>query len=685
MASESTSFTDVYTRISRYPPLAELTMDQFMTFIKICCETRNDVANIQRASTNTSTAPQNIPYLYLKMVSDATHLDEAQIHVLWRALNDYIWAAPSARESYLTLPSLFETHGAHRGIPLYSLHPPSRHCTNDNCDKSSTFELRQDTVLGAVIFTMSHGVQIGKATYLTCDRCGYQYHYNYYVHDDCLTRTYYSNYNVHNYIQVGTHHFIERTLVELWTNSMMVSATSATSSAKTYELTFARNGPDFSDLYHTSSLLVDDDSDADTFSPHLNQEQVWAAWTVLALLRDRMSIDLPLSVPHKGDNRARFDDAMKERNERIVLCGQPELLHTCSGCMRVFEEHTPEGIKRWKCQVAVSDGVTIGYFVCKHHRCTDPPETKLHHYCELHSDLANICAVEDCPDAIVPTSQTKSTCEKEHHREMEIQSRDRGKSIFELKNRLARVKTAQREESDDNDNDESLYTEALEYFEVDEAGNVTQHVDHNPVNVGVPDTTDAKEACPSKRLKRFKILLARRRSCCEVTIVRPCGIILARGTFNRAEAVSNVLKMVKDVFSIPGAQKPEHWIYDTACEAKKQAMKDPWWDQVGMSVDVFHFRNKHKTTDEFCQRFCNPADFPELQSGDGSGWWFNTSIAEQVNVWLGSFHAIVREMRPTRYNFFLDEMVRLRNVDVLASLERKGLCPTYSPCPPATD
>ncbi|EIW75906.1 hypothetical protein CONPUDRAFT_65267 [Coniophora puteana RWD-64-598 SS2] len=657
-------------------------MEQMTIFISCCCEMRNDVATLQHASKNTSVAPTFIPYLYLQVASNATGLDDGQIHVLWSALKDHIWSAPTAKEIYLSLPQVFEQHGAHRA--LYSLHPPTRHCKNDACDKSS--ELRQENVLDAIVFTISHGVQLGKSTDLTCDRCGYQYHYNYYVHDNCLTCTYYDDYDVHEYLQVGTHQFIERVLAELWTNSMMVSATSATSLAKTYELTFARNGHAFSDRYFTSSLLEEGDAEPDKFSTYLNQEQVWAAWTILALLRDQMVIKLPLSIPHKGDNRTRFNDAMQERNERIVLCGQAELLHHCSGCMRVFEEHTSEGIKRWKCQVAVSDGVTIGHFVCKYHRCTYPLETKLDHYCELHSYLANICAVEGCSNSIVPTYRTKSTCNDQQHREMEIQSRDRGRSMFELKNRLARVKTAHREESNDDDDDESLYTEALEYFEVDEAGNITQHVDHSPVNVGVPDTTNEdQETCPSKRPKRFKLLLARRRSCCEVTIVRPCGIILARGTFNRAEAVSNVLKMVKDIFSIPGAQKPEHWIYDTACKAKKQAMQDPWWDTVGMSVDIFHFRNKHKTTDEFCQRYCNPADFPELQSEDGSGWWFNSSVAEQVNVWLGSFHAIVREMRPIRYNFFLDEMVRLRNIDVLASLERKGLCPTYSPCPSDTN
>lgn len=39
----------------------------------------------------------------------------------------------------------------------------------------------------------------------------------------------------------------------------------------------------------------------------------------------------------------------------------------------------------------------------------------------------------------------------------------------------------------------------------------------------------------------------------------------------------------------------------------------------------------------------------------------NSSIVEQTNVWLGGYHAIVREMLPVKYNFFLDEMVMHRN------------------------
>jgi hypothetical protein len=59
-----------------------------------------------------------------------------------------------------------------------------------------------------------------------------------------------------------------------------------------------------------------------------------------------------------------------------------------------------------------------------------------------------------------------------------------------------------------------------------------------------------------------------------------------------AEAVSKFLVMVKNTFSVPGAQKPEHIFYDTNCDARQQAEKDPWFKDVGMCVHAWHFRNK---------------------------------------------------------------------------------------------
>jgi hypothetical protein len=123
-------------------------------------------------------------------------------------------------------------------------------------------------------------------------------------------------------------------------------------------------------------------------------------------------------------------------------------------------------------------------------------------------------------------------------------------------------------------------------------------------------------------------------------------------------------------------------IYDSNCDAKQQALAqdDAFFSDIGMCVDVWHFLNKHKTTHEFCQEHCNPADYPELLTEDGK-WYFNTSIAEQTNIWLGGYHAICREMLPVKYNFFLNEMIRRRNCIVVAKLKEDGHHPRHAPHP----
>jgi hypothetical protein len=134
--------------------------------------------------------------------------------------------------------------------------------------------------------------------------------------------------------------------------------------------------------------------------------------------------------------------------------------------------------------------------------------------------------------------------------------------------------------------------------------------------------------------------------CWQVTFTHSC-IVLVLTIFQL---------FVQKAFSVPHAHKPEHFIYDTNCNAKQQVMAHPetwsWFNDVGMTVDVFHFLNKHKSGHVFCQQHCNPVSCPELMGPDGKTWFFNTSIAEQTNVWLGGYHSICREMLPAKYNFF---------------------------------
>jgi hypothetical protein len=132
---------------------------------------------------------------------------------------------------------------------------------------------------------------------------------------------------------------------------------------------------------------------------------------------------------------------------------------------------------------------------------------------------------------------------------------------------------------------------------------------------------------------------------------------------------SYVQDMIKRTYL--GQKKPNHIIFDNNCSLAKHVKNDPSFSDIGLAVDVFHFKSKHATTDTFCQENCNPAHFPELRGEGSKAWYFNTSIAEQTNVWLGGFHAICREMIAMRFDFFLDEMLIMRNTATLAKLVKQ--------------
>lgn len=106
---------------------------------------------------------------------------------------------------------------------------------------------------------------------------------------------------------------------------------------------------------------------------------------------------------------------------------------------------------------------------------------------------------------------------------------------------------------------------------------------------------------------------------------------------------------------------------------------DPYFEDIGLTVDVFHFKSKHSEKDIFCQANCNPVAYPELLSDDGKGWYFNSSIAEQTNVWLGGYHAICREMSADKYDFFLDELIMRRNIMTIENLQNNNLNPQFWP------
>lgn len=128
---------------------------------------------------------------------------------------------------------------------------------------------------------------------------------------------------------------------------------------------------------------------------------------------------------------------------------------------------------------------------------------------------------------------------------------------------------------------------------------------------------------------------------------------------------------------------PSFLIYDNGCQLYKhsRAQGDTLHEEVGLPVDVFHWKCKHKQTDEACSVHCNPYSYPELRVDEDGNWFFNSSIAEQTNVWLGGYSATLREMGAIKFDFFLDEMVQEKNEQTREKLEQQGYLPGLRPLP----
>ncbi|KAJ7176348.1 hypothetical protein C8R43DRAFT_1084702 [Mycena crocata] len=554
----------------------------------------------------------------------------------WQTMRKDIWELPQETLSAVD-EGFFRTHGWKISITSTSLYPPSHHCTNFACSRHKP--LKRATSQQVVVYTVASGVVPAWETHLYCPDCNTTYYSNFSSQHGM--RTYYGG--VPNFIQIGVHQFAERKLIALWTTLMLVAWVSATNCSQTYDM--ALSGQEEHDFA----------SGGWQFGCVLTTDHVWDAFIILMLLEYHDRRDTLLQVPHTGDQKNRYTTVMESRNLEVIQQGQEGVVgHCCNKCMR--EWTNPDGTIT-DVQAIISDGLAMGHIHCQSPHCTVQLANNRDRFCPTHKVLEKICSIVGCDRAVVPG--TKS-CDISQHSSMEKLHYERGKAAFTLHDRLQRHRIAHpNSDADAEVKDE----EDMEWFEMAEGGNVRVRREGNPGSVGVTD--DACEAAKSDTGNRkFKALFGRCRTHNEQILVWPCGVIFARATFYHAEAVSNVLLFTEKAFSVPGAIKPEHFIYDTNCDAKQQVNAHPddwsWWADVGMTVDVFHFLNKHNVGHTFCQANCNPMAYPELLKEDGKTWYFNTSVAEQTN------------MLPTKYNFFLDEMIRLRNQITLSKLADGG-------------
>ncbi|KAG2741488.1 hypothetical protein P692DRAFT_201726600 [Suillus brevipes Sb2] len=554
------------------------------------------------------------------------------------------------------------------GIAARVLYPPVKTCINSECAAQALSALlKQEEQRCVVIFTHANGAHHAWSVHLKCQVCHTNYHHNYAVADK--TRTYYGGMPSH--IQVAEHQFVELELAMQWADLMQI-AVSATNCAHLYKIAQARV---ISTTGHHNKPWQ--------FQSSLTTEEVWDAFVILALLDDHQRRGMQLRVPHMGDQKDRFSVAMRARTEQIIIHGQHELPHACYGCMRVF--NSPDGTLRGT-EVIVTDGVTVGRPCCAVLRCTSPLTSNRHRFCLEHKKLELVCAVEGCGRPVANDSKTgksRKACDDPMHVKMEAANTASSRSG---KSRTQRKKIATLTNAVEHDlgNIEILPVQDVdEWFEHDIATGAVRLVQASmTTSTGISDLVPSapeSSSCANKDAPtKVKATFRRQRTNNEQLIVRPCGIISGRGTMYHHEAVSNVLILVEKIFSLPRARKPQHMIYDSNCNALREveSRNIDFFRGMGMCVDAFHHKTKHKGSDTYCRERCDMRAYPELLDDEG-GFYFNSSIAEQTNVWFGSFHNICREMTPIKYDFFLDEMILRRNRVTVASLHSQGKFPHH--------
>ncbi|RDX40837.1 hypothetical protein OH76DRAFT_1504468 [Lentinus brumalis] len=348
----------------------------------------------------------------------------------------------------------------------------------------------------------------------------------------------------------------------------------------------------------------------------LSGDTVWHAFYLHALLLDSTRRSDPLRVPHSGVHAERLQRALEARNLRMAGVGQPEWAHACDLCEKIYPTDPSDPEKRLS--ACVMDGVTVGHPRCNENLCTNRLRSPRDRFCPEHAAEEEICAVHGCA---LRAEDSKRTCRTPAHRQHEEDKREKGKAFFRLKKR-----------ADD-------------------------------------------------KLQGIKASLGRRWTHNEQLMFRPCGVILSRCTFYESESVGNALRFILATFPehLPRAM-PSYIFFDNNCLLLKHilASKEHRLDDIGLPVDVFHAIRKHKESDAFCAMNCNPACFTELYS-DGLGWLFNSSAAEQGNVWFGKFMAVAREMSEIHYNFFLDEMILIHNEQRVEVLRKRGCHPRTVP------
>ena len=143
--------------------------------------------------------------------------------------------------------------------------------------------------------------------------------------------------------------------------------------------------------------------------------------------------------------------------------------------------------------------------------------------------------------------------------------------------------------------------------------------------------------------------------------------------------------VTEDVFPTEES-RPDYICIDKACLVLRTAIRNGSWERIWKHttrfiVDSYHYTN-HKSTDELCRKWCNPApedgSAPNLviqaRNRDGRSYFkraFNTQACEQLNAWLGGYESILNRMTAGNFDWFIHVMLFIHTTHVISIQKSK--------------
>ncbi|KAJ7227497.1 hypothetical protein GGX14DRAFT_347217 [Mycena pura] len=617
------SGVEILRRLETYPSLAKnLKYTQVEQFLQLVRRLWPEIVPPQCSQ------PIILSTHIIEFLAAVLQIDAALVHLSWHAFGDL--GQSFFCEPVQSIDDTFRIHGhdhqlgksfllQHPKFLTYvlgpeTIGPPMSLCPRPECDYH---KLGEELVVEARLYTLHRGILPIFSKSLYCRSCHTRYYHNYSVEkasDPTARRIYYSE-DIPTFIHVTETCLVEKNLCVYFEKQMAVCHATCQGIAQVYNMALGQ-----SSVPNTSRLLH-----------QLTGELVLDSFLFHAVLRDKRRRREVLNVVHKEYQAHRLDEILAERNYRMAGTGQEYWSHACDKCMIVYKGDDGQ---YYRMTAGVHDGVTVRHVCCSVHNCTEPVPTQRSLFCYTHQDLIKTCCIFGCIKLAQPGFRT---CTLKEHRNFQTETELRNTGMFQLHSRLKKA-------------------------------GLNLIPDPTP-----EDSPEDSTALPSERAG-VRGRMSRSWTHNEQLFVRCCGVILSRATFFGAEGITGVKDFLKATFpeSYPGSL-PSYIFYDNNCQLLKhlQSVGDSYFNTVGLPVDVFHFKCKHIIRDGFCQVNCNPAQFLELIGKNGK-WVFNSSAAEQANVWFGKFQNIVQEMPDIRFNFFLDEMIAIHNITTVENLRKQG-------------